>query len=43
MAELGWTMSKVVQEKLQNLVSQGYMMAAELGACRVLEDLTSPV
>jgi hypothetical protein len=43
MAELGWTASKVMQEHLQNLVSWGYMMAAELVTCRVLEDPASPI
>jgi hypothetical protein len=38
MAELGWTMSGVTQEHLQNLVSQQYMMAAELATCHVTED-----
>jgi hypothetical protein len=43
MALLEWTMSKIMQEHLQNLVSQRNMMAAELTACRVPEDPTSPV
>jgi hypothetical protein len=30
MAELGWTTSEVKQERLQNLMTQGYMMAVEL-------------
>jgi hypothetical protein len=34
MAESGWTASEVMQEHLQNLVSQGYMMMAELVTCR---------
>jgi hypothetical protein len=42
MAELGWTTSEVTQEHLQNLVSQGYMTAAELVTCRVFEDPASP-
>jgi hypothetical protein len=42
MVELGWTMSEVTQEHLQNLMSQGYMIAVELATCRVLEDPTSP-
>jgi hypothetical protein len=43
MAELGWAASEVTQEHLQNLVSQGYMMAAELATCHVPEDPASPV
>jgi hypothetical protein len=43
MVELGWTTSEVTQEHLQNLMSQGYMMAAELAARRVPEDPTSPI
>jgi hypothetical protein len=43
MVELGWTASDVTQEHLQNLVSQGYMTAAELATYRVLEDHASPV
>jgi hypothetical protein len=43
MAELGWTASEVMQEHVQNLVSQGYMMAVELATCRVPEDPASPV
>jgi hypothetical protein len=35
-------MSEVTQEHLQNLVSQGYMTAAELATCRVSKDPTSP-
>jgi hypothetical protein len=35
-------MSEVTQEHLQNLMSQGYMIAVELATCRVLEDPTSP-
>jgi hypothetical protein len=38
MAESGWTASEVMQEHLQNLVSQGYMMMAELVTCRVPTD-----
>jgi hypothetical protein len=41
--ELGLTTSEVMEEHLQNLVSQGYMMAAELVTCRVPEDPASPV
>jgi hypothetical protein len=43
MAELGWTVSEVTQEHLQNHVSQGYMTVVELVTCRVPEDPTSPV
>jgi hypothetical protein len=35
-------MSEVTQEHLQNLVSQGYMIAAELATCRAPEGLASP-
>jgi hypothetical protein len=42
MIESGWTASVVTQEHLQNLVSQGYMIAAELATCRVPEDPASP-
>jgi hypothetical protein len=41
MAELGWIMSEVTQEHLQNLVGQGYMMAVELVTCRIPEDTAS--
>jgi hypothetical protein len=40
MAELGWTVSVVTH--LQNLMSQGYMIAAELAAYCVFEDPASP-
>jgi hypothetical protein len=43
MAELGWTTSEVMQEHMQNLVSQGYMTAVELAVCRLPEDPASPV
>jgi ribulose bisphosphate carboxylase small subunit len=43
MAELGWIASEVTEEHLQNLVSQGYIMAMELATCRVPEDPASPV
>jgi hypothetical protein len=36
-------MLEVMQEHLQNLVSQGYMMAAELVTCHVPEDPASPI
>jgi hypothetical protein len=42
MIESGWTASVVTQEHLQNLVSQGYMIAAELATCCVPEDPASP-
>jgi hypothetical protein len=34
---------EVTQEHLQNLMSQGYMTAAELVTYRVLEDPASPI
>jgi hypothetical protein len=43
MVKLGWTTSEFMQEHLQTLVSQGYMMAAELTTCRVPEDPASPI
>jgi hypothetical protein len=43
MAELGLPTSKVMQEHLQNLMSQGYMTAAELATCHVPEDPASLV
>jgi hypothetical protein len=43
MVELGWIASKVTLEHLQNLMSQGYMMAAELVTCRMPKDPTSLV
>jgi hypothetical protein len=43
MAELGWSASEATQEHLQNLMSQGYMTAAELMTCRVPEDIASSV
>jgi hypothetical protein len=42
MAELSWPTSEVMQEHLQNLVSQGYMIAAELATCHVHVDPASP-
>jgi hypothetical protein len=41
MAELGWTTSEVMQEHLQNLMSQGYMTTVELATCHMPEDLAS--
>jgi hypothetical protein len=35
-------MSEVMQEHLQNLVSQRYMIVTELATCHVPEDPTSP-
>jgi hypothetical protein len=43
MAVLGWTASKVMQEHLQNLMTQEYTTVAELVACHVPEDSASPV
>jgi hypothetical protein len=43
MVRLGWSVSVVMQEQLQNLMSQGYMTATELATCRVPEDPVSPV
>jgi hypothetical protein len=43
MVELGLPMSEVMQEYLQNLLSQGYMTVVKLSTCRVPEDLASPV
>jgi hypothetical protein len=42
MVELGWTMSEPMHIHLQNLVSQGYMIVAELATCHVSEDPTAP-
>jgi hypothetical protein len=42
MTELSWPMSKVTQEHLQNLMSQGYMTAVELATCRMPKDPVSP-
>jgi hypothetical protein len=43
MAESIWPALEVTQEHLQNLVSQGYMIAAELATCRLPEDPSSIV
>jgi hypothetical protein len=43
MAEFGWSTPEVMQEHLQNLVSQEYMTMAELATCRVPEDPASPI
>jgi hypothetical protein len=42
MVELGWPTSEVMQEHLQNLISQVYIIAVELAICHVPEDPTSP-
>jgi ribulose bisphosphate carboxylase small subunit len=42
MVELSWPTPVVTQEHLQNLVSQGYMIAVELATCRVPVDPASP-
>jgi hypothetical protein len=41
MAELGWPALEVTQEHLQNLVSQGDMIAVKLATCRVPTDPAS--
>jgi hypothetical protein len=43
MAWHGRIASEATQEHLQNLVSQGYMMAVELVTCCVPEDPSSPM
>jgi hypothetical protein len=43
MAEQCWIPLEVMQAHLQDLVSQGSMMAADLATCRVPEDPASPV
>jgi hypothetical protein len=42
MVESSWPVSEVMQEHLQNLMSQGYMTTMELATCRVPEDYASP-
>jgi hypothetical protein len=42
MAESGWTTLEVMQEHMENLVSQGYLIAVELATCCVPEDPMSP-
>jgi hypothetical protein len=42
MAELAWPMLETTQEHLQNLVSQGYMLVAELATYRVPADPAFP-
>jgi hypothetical protein len=43
MVELGWITTEATQEPLQNLMSKGYMTAAELMTCHVPEDPASPI
>jgi hypothetical protein len=43
MAKLGWSASEAMQEHLQNLMSQGHMMAAELMTCHMPKDPASLV
>jgi hypothetical protein len=43
MAEQGWTPSEVMQAQLQNLMSQGFMTAAELVTCCLPDDPTPPM
>jgi hypothetical protein len=42
MAESSWPASAIMQEHLQNLISQWYMTATELAICCVPEDSASP-
>jgi hypothetical protein len=42
MVELGWTVSEVTQEHLENLMRKGYMTVAELATYRVFEDPAPP-
>jgi hypothetical protein len=42
MAELGWPVSEITAKPLQNLVSQGYLLAVELANCHVPTDPASP-
>jgi hypothetical protein len=43
MAEQGWTPLEVMQAQLQNLMSQGFMTAAELMTCCLPDDPTPPM
>jgi hypothetical protein len=43
MDEQGWFPSELTQTHLQDVVSQGFMTAAELTTFRVLEDPVSPI
>jgi hypothetical protein len=40
---LGSPVSEITAEHLQNLVSQGYMLGAELAMCHILANHASPV
>jgi hypothetical protein len=42
MAEQDWTPSTIMPDHLQKLMKQGFMMATEHMACRVLEDPAFP-
>jgi hypothetical protein len=42
MVELGWTVSEVTQEHLENLMRKGYMTVAELATYHVFEDPAPP-
>jgi hypothetical protein len=42
MVESSWLVSEVIQEHLQNLISQGYMTAVEFATCLVHVDHVSP-
>jgi hypothetical protein len=42
MAELAWPVLETMQEHLQNLVSQGYMLVAELATYHVPADPAFP-
>jgi hypothetical protein len=41
MAELGWPVSEVMKEHLQNLISQEYMTVVLLATCHVPENPAS--
>jgi hypothetical protein len=42
MVELGWTALEDMQEHLQNLMSQGYIIVVNLPTCCVPKDPASP-
>jgi hypothetical protein len=42
MVELGWPMSEIMAEHLQDLISQGYVSGVELATYRVPADPASP-
>jgi hypothetical protein len=42
MAESSWPVLEIKHKHLQNLISQGYMIAAELATCHIPVDLASP-